>query len=551
MRMKRSIRKSVWIRIILATLSILVFCVAVNISAFYVRSTQTAMTRSNSLLDQAQSAKSAHYKWCSMLSNSIYTGVEFTGSLDDKTCDLGQWIYGDSGTDDTTIQSFREELRPLHKEIHESASYVLELLESNPAAAQSYYHQTVQTNVNTLVGILDEMISYCEELSASSQTTMNTAVNTLRVVSLVCFVLSLLCLFSLIQFVIRQVVRPILHITERASVMKDGRLKLDLDYQSDNELGTLAHDLKASMDLIYGYVQDLSSVMARLSEGDFSVHTQSDFIGDFHLIEESIETVTEKTSEALREISAATEEVRAKTEQVAAIAHTIATGSTEQAASVGHLLEAMHKMQASSQQNAKTATETRESALQAKQQLSTSYGHVKDMIAAMSMIKSDSKEIEAILSTIEDIAFQTNILALNAAVEAARAGESGKGFAVVADEVRALAIRSDEAAKKTKALIEKSMYSTEHGQQIVSEVSESLKETMGLTEKSVSEMGEIADAVNSEVDVITQVTQGLDQISIVIQNNSATSEESAAVSSELFAQVSQLKAQTQKFKQKA
>ena len=105
--------------------------------------------------------------------------------------------------------------------------------------------------------------------------------------------------------------------------------------------------------------------------------------------------------------------------------------------------------------------------------------------------------------------------------------------------------------KETKALIEKSMHSTEHGQHIVSEVSESLKETMGLTEKSVSEMAKIADAVNSEVDVITQITQEIDQISMVIQNNSATSEESAAVSSELFAQVSQLEAQTQKFQTKA
>lgn len=550
MRLHQSIKKSVWIRIILATLSILVCCIAVNISAFHVRSTQAAMAQSDTLLEQAQSAKSAHYKWCTLLSNSLYTGVEFTGSLDDKTCDLGQWIYSDTGTDDTTIQSFREELRPLHKEIHESASYVLELLKTDPAAAQSYYHQTVQGNVNTLVGILDEMISYCEELSANSQLAMDSAVNTLRVVSLVCSALSLLCLFSLIQFIIRQVVRPILHITDRASVMKDGRLKLDLDYHSDNELGTLAHNLKASMDLIYGYVQDLSRVMARLSEGDFSVHTQSAFIGDFHLIEESIETVTEKTSAALKEISAATEQVRSKTEQVAAMAHTIATGSTEQAASTGRLLETMREMQDCSLQNAKTATETRESALQAKQHLSASYGHVKDMVAAMSMIASDSKEIEAILSTIEDIAFQTNILALNAAVEAARAGEFGKGFAVVADEVRSLATRSDEAAKQTKALIEKSMRSTERGRQIVSEVSESLQETMGLTERSVSEMGKIADAVNSEVDVIAQVTQEIDQISTVIQNNSATSEESAAVGSELFAQVSQLEAQTQKFQTK-
>ena len=48
---------------------------------------------------------------------------------------------------DTTIQIFHEELRPFHKEIYESASYVLELLESHPAAARGYYPQTVQTNV--------------------------------------------------------------------------------------------------------------------------------------------------------------------------------------------------------------------------------------------------------------------------------------------------------------------------------------------------------------------------------------------------------------------
>ena len=135
-------------------------------------------------------------------------------------------------------------------------------------------------------------------------------------------------------------------------------------------------------------------------------------------------------------------------------------------------------------------------------------------------------------------------------MEAARAGSAGKGFAVVADEVRSLASKSDEAAKATKGLIENSIQATRRGSEIVGEVSDSLKKALDLVVQSNSAINVIAEAIQSEADSLAQVSEGIGQVSSVVQTNSASSEESAAVSSELFEQVHLLEDETKKFKLK-
>lgn len=549
--MRKSIKKMVGIRVAVALAAVLLFSVMMTINIMRVDHTQTASIQANALLDRAQKAEVAHYKWSSNLSNALYAGTEFTGSIDPTTCVLGQWLYGEAGTDDAQILSLRSQLEPLHKELHESATEVLEMLSANPQQAQSYYQETIQTNLNTLVGLLENVVERGTALNDETKEEMSQTLVIMHITSIVGLSLSLIALISLVLYVLGKIVKPLILITKKSKPLQDGHLELEINYHTRDELGELAETLELSMERIGSYVNDINRMMGQLSSGNFDVQVSEPYIGDFRSIEESLTSFTRTMSSALANINGAQQKVSGGAAQLSSGAQALAQGATQQASAVEELYATLDELSKSAAQNVKVALNAQEDARLTGEQVTLSSQQMEEMVAAMHDISVSSQEIGKIIATIENIAFQTNILALNAAVEAARAGTAGKGFAVVSSEVRSLATQSDQAAKATKELIENSVQAVERGSRIVGEVSQTLSKTLELVMQSGDTIGDIAKAVEREADSISQVTDGIGQISSVVQTNSASSEESAAVSNELFEQVRFLQEQTKKFRLKS
>lgn len=345
--------------------------------------------------------------------------------------------------------------------------------------------------------------------------------------------------------------KPIQLCAARIHKLSEGDLSSPVPViHSKDETGKLAEQTASIVQNLQNLIGDIGYVLGEMAGGNFNVRSRdyNYYIGDYEKLLQHMRGINIELSKTMAQINTASAQVSAGAEQVSSGAQSLAQGATEQASAVQELSATINDISTDSQRTAKLALQAKNAADNAGAELQASSEYIATLGNAMSNISESSQEISKIISTIENIAFQTNILALNAAVEAARAGAAGKGFAVVADEVRNLAHKSDQAAKATKDLIEKSIGAVNEGVNMMQKVSEAVGSVMESASVAVSGMDEVADAVQRETDSIVQITQGIDQISSVVQTNSATAEESAAASEELSGQSEMLKSLISGFK---
>ena len=361
---------------------------------------------------------------------------------------------------------------------------------------------------------------------------------------------ALIVLFNISNRIKKSILDPVNELETAAQKIASGELNFSIEYQSQDELGSLANNFNRTVVSLKKYIDEIASVVDRIASRNLVYELTHEYEGDFAKIKDSLVKIGESLNETFFEIKSSVSQVKEGAEQVAETSEVIAEGATEQTQGIQELTHSISKISEKVQSSTRDAENTNEIVSKLGVQIEESNKKMDEMLLSMNEIEESSRSIREVISTIEGIAEQTNLLALNAAIEAARAGEVGKGFAVVADQVRKLAEESSKAVKDTTELIGNSIHAVEKGKVIADTTAMSLKEVVQHTKEAVDLVDNITKLSEEQAVAIKQIHSGIDQISDIVQSNSAISQESSAASEELSAQADTLETMIKRFKLK-
>ena len=333
-------------------------------------------------------------------------------------------------------------------------------------------------------------------------------------------------------------------ISEIASVMsamKKGDFSLRILASSHGQLQSLQEDINTSMDITATAITNVTDVLASLSNGDLSKKIEQNYDGVFQSLKNDVNQTVEKLTLVISGIQNASDAVTEGASEIANSNTELSQRAEEQATNLEQASESIAQMLDSITQVASKASYAVSLSENAESTASEGGLVADDTVKAIDAINASSKDINEIVSVIDELAFQTNLLALNAAVEAARAGDYGRSFAVVANEVRNLASRSASAAKDIKSIISDSNQKVNQGTKLANLAGDNLTQIVAaVTDVNANIIG-ISDSTRDQKNAIGQVDTVVQRLTHLMQENSSIAEETMAAAKSLTTQAAEMK----------
>ncbi|MCD6180427.1 MAG: hypothetical protein J7K39_11045 [Bacteroidales bacterium] len=256
-------------------------------------------------------------------------------------------------------------------------------------------------------------------------------------------------------------------------------------------------------------IVDSANFAKTISSGNLEGKLISDKTDETGDLASSLSEMAEKLKIIITEVIISSNTISKSSADLSRFAEELSDGSNSQAASSEEISASMEEMVSNIHQNSQNALETKKIALKA-------VDGIREGNEFTQSLSHSINDIAQKISIIDEIARQTNILALNAAVEAARAGEHGKGFAVVADEVRKLALRSQQAANQIDEL-------SANGVELADKTTKKLMEIIPDIEKTAVLVQEITAASLEQKMGADQVSEAINQLNLITQQNASSS----------------------------
>ncbi|MBA1334527.1 MAG: hypothetical protein HPY66_2376 [Firmicutes bacterium] len=366
---------------------------------------------------------------------------------------------------------------------------------------------------------------------------MTRAVNNLRNITLAIGLIATILIIILVSFLIGRAIKPILSMAEVTKEVADGNLRVKVDANSNDEVGTLAANFNNMVD-------KMKNLLAQTKEVGLAVASSSQ---EMLASSQEASKVAEQIANTISELAKGAAEQAEETQRAGNMVNNAVEGTGQLAANVSHSGELTENVKATVENGVKTVELQKVKMVENKQASQNVGKEIYDL-------SEKSKQIGQIINVINGIAEQTNLLALNAAIEAARAGDQGRGFAVVADEVRKLAEESRKATEEIGELIrqiqsgvDKVVVEVKNTEVIVGEQEKAvgqttdafndiMKATMELSQR-MKEVAQGAKELNSSTVLVGETMQN---IASIIEESAAGTEEVAAATEEQTAAIEQI-----------